>query len=240
MDIGKALTFMTEDPRWKEKLGIGTGVLVISLALSIALVGVLGFFIVIGYCIRMMQNVRDGVEHPLPEWDQWGEDLTRGFKLFVTHLVWALPIIVLTIPMIIGGILTDSGSDAGEVFGGLILACSLCMVFAYSIFVALAMPGITIAFAENEDIMSGLQVTNIFNWTRANIGQVIIATLVVIAAQSIISTVAFVAGLLLCVIGLIVTMPLGTLVTYLFQHHLYGQIAREHPMSNAVSQSVSA
>jgi uncharacterized membrane protein len=37
---------------------------------------------------------------------------------------------------------------------------------------------------------------------------------------------AMLAGLLLCGVGLIVTMPLSTLVIMLFQHHLYGQLAR--------------
>jgi uncharacterized membrane protein len=38
---------------------------------------------------------------------------------------------------------------------------------------------------------------------------------------------AMLAGLLLCGVGLIVTMPLSTLVIMLFQHHLYGQLARQ-------------
>ena len=35
--------------------------------------------------MRLLQNVRDGETYPMPEWDQWGEDLTRGFKLVYSH-----------------------------------------------------------------------------------------------------------------------------------------------------------
>ena len=42
MDIGKALTFITEDERYLEKLGIGVALLLISGIASVAFVGVLG------------------------------------------------------------------------------------------------------------------------------------------------------------------------------------------------------
>ena len=63
MDIAKAITFITEDPRWKEKMGMGLVVVVASAILSIVLVGILGFAIVTGYSIRLLQNVRDGQPH---------------------------------------------------------------------------------------------------------------------------------------------------------------------------------
>jgi hypothetical protein len=97
MDIGRALTFFTEDERWIEKTAIGTGVLLLSTLLSFVLVGVVGFFIVMGYGVRLLQNVRDGVNPILPEWDQWGDDLSRGFKLFVVQFIWALPILLIVV-----------------------------------------------------------------------------------------------------------------------------------------------
>jgi hypothetical protein len=58
MDIAKALTFITEDERWLEKLAIGVGIVLISSFLAPLLIGLLGFFIVAGYAIRLLQNVR--------------------------------------------------------------------------------------------------------------------------------------------------------------------------------------
>ena len=92
MDIAKGLTFITEDEEYIRKLAIGVGLILISSLLSIVLVGILGFFILAGYGLRLLENVRDGVEKPLPEWDDWGGDLSRGFKYMIVTIIWAIPI----------------------------------------------------------------------------------------------------------------------------------------------------
>ncbi len=229
MDIGKALTFFQDDPRWKEKIGIGTGVVLASLILSTVLIGILGFFVVAGYCVRLLQNVRDGKSTPLPEWDQWGDDLVRGFKLAVVEFVWALPLILVGIPFIIGGIIADQPGRGAGALGGTILAAAGCLTFLYALFVYAVRPGYTLAYARSEKIADGLQIANVWHWTRNNIGQVIVVGLLVLVADAIIPSIASIIGTILCVVGLIVTMPLGTLATYLFRSHLYGQLGRSLP-----------
>ena len=226
MDIAKALTFITEDERWLEKLAIGVGIVLISSFLAPLLIGLLGFFIVAGYAIRLLQNVRDGQPRPLPEWNQWSEDFVRGLKIAIVTLIWALPLIVVVVPMGVGVALADSGREAAEIFGGLILFGSLSLTVLYGLVVALLTPGFTIAFARDEEIRSGLQLTEIWQWTQQHLGQVLLIGIVYLAASFALGITAMLAGLLLCGVGLIVTMPLSTLVIMLFQHHLYGQLAR--------------
>jgi len=185
MDIGKSISYITEDPRWQQKLLIGTGVIIASTVLSIVIIGIIGFIIVAGYSIRLLQNVRDGEAYPLPEWDQWGDDLARGFKLVVATIVWALPIIILVIPTTIGGAISgNSRSDGAQFVGSMLLICGNCLVGIYGLLVTVVAPGISIAFAQDEEISSGLQVRKIIAWTQANIGQVLIVTLVYLAALS--------------------------------------------------------
>jgi len=228
MDYAKALTFITEDPRWKEKIAIGGGVALISILLSFILIGVIGFLIISGYAVRLLQNVRDGKTHPLPEWDAWGDDLVRGFKFLVVSLVWSLPAIIFTIPSTIGGMMTEGGGSA-ETVGGIIVFCATCLVSLYSLFVALVSPGFTIGFSTDERIGSGLQFTKIWNWTQQNIGQVVIAVIVIIVAGLAISLVGSIAGALLCLVGLVVTLPLIMLITTIYQFHIYGQLAYAFP-----------
>lgn len=230
MDIQRAFTFITEDERWLQKLAIGVGLILASMILSAVLVGILGYLILAGYTIRLLQNVRDGVGKPLPEWDDWGGDLSRGFKYAVVGFIWALPIILLTVPSSIGGALADGGGDFGGFVGGVIVIFSSCLSFVYGIFIALAQPGFTISFARDEKISSGLMLTDIWQWTRSNLGQVVIAALVVLGATLALMLGASVIGVLLCVIGLIITLPLAMLAMTLVQHHLYGQLARSYPM----------
>jgi hypothetical protein len=226
MDIARALTFITEDERWSEKLAIGVGIILVSGLLTPVLIGIVGFLIIAGYAIRLLQNVRDGQPHPLPEWNQWSEDFGRGLKVVVVTLIWSLPVVVVIVPMILGGALADSGGDAAEVVGSLILFGGVCLAAIYGLFVTLLTPGFTIAFARDEEIRSGLQLTEIWRWTQQNLGQILLVTILYLAGSFVLSLVAMVTGALLCMIGLVVTIPLGGLVTIFFQHHLYGQLAR--------------
>lgn len=227
MDIGRALTYFSEDDRWVEKTAIGTGLLLISSLLLVALVGVLGYFILFGYLVRLHQNVRDDVHPVLPEWDRWGDDLVRGVKLACVYLVWALPIFFVSVPLfIIGVVISENMHYGDDDIGALIILCSLCLQFLVGIAFLVFQPGFTIAFARNETIKDGLQVSEIWDWTRDNIGNVAIVAILTVIASMIITTVGSIVGLILCVIGAVVTVPLSQLIIYYFQSHLYGQLAR--------------
>lgn len=218
MDFVKALTFMWEDPRWKEKIAIGA-----ALALFSPLI--VPVILIMGYGVRVMQNVRAGQQYPMPEWNDWSGDLVRGFKLGVVYLIWALPIILVTIPLTVGGIMTDSDSGFAETLGITIIVGTSCLSLVYGIFLMLMTPGFTIWFARDEEIRSGLQLSEIFEWTRHHLADVLLFTLAYIVASFVISTVASIVGVLLCLVGLIVTIPLGTIALYLYQYNLLGQIA---------------
>ncbi|MGL4648533.1 MAG: DUF4013 domain-containing protein [Caldilineaceae bacterium] len=232
MDIVKSFTFITEDEQWIQKLGIGVAVILISLLLSPILIGIAGFLILVGYSVRLLQNVRDGHARPLPAWDHWGEDMVDGFKLAVAGLLYALPILILMIPTVIGSALSEN-SEAGQIIGVPLLFCGICLTVLYGLFLSVAQPGIMIAFARDKSIRSALDFGTVWEWTRRNIGPVIIVTLVYLAASAVIPFAATLIGTLLCVVGLVVTIPLGTLVLALVQAHLYGQLAAADPMGGA-------
>lgn len=225
MDFIRALTFITEDERWKEKIAMGTVVALVSGMLTVVLVGFLGFFIVMGYSLRLMQNVQRGDQRPLPEWDQWSEDLSRGFKLFVVTLVWSLPAVLVSLPIVFGSILASADSDVASIFGASVIMLGTCLSFLYGIFIYLVMPAFTVRFGEREQISDGLRVSEVWEWTRVRLGDVIMFLVAFIVASMVISTVGSIAGMVLCFVGLIVTIPLATLLTSLYQYHLMGQLA---------------
>jgi hypothetical protein len=102
--------------------------------------------------------VRDGYEEPLPDWDDWGGDLVRGFKMWLIQIIWALPLILFSMPVAIGAAIADTGS-AGEFIGVSLMLCAGCLALLYGLFVALAAPGYTISFAHDESIGKGLALT---------------------------------------------------------------------------------
>ena len=233
MDFIKALTFIPEDPRWKEKVAIGSALALLSFLF-------IPFIITIGYCVRLTQNMRDGKQFPLPEWDDWSGDLVRGFKLGVVGFIWALPLILVSIPTSVGGMMTDSDSGLATTLGIIILVGASCLTIFYGIFMTLMTPGFVIWFARDEEIRSGLQLSEIFQWTREHVTDVILFMLAYIIASIVISTVAGIAGVLLCIVGLIVTVPVATFVTYVYQFNLLGQIAYKDSAGRVYYQPVMA
>lgn len=211
MDIGKSISFVFEDKKWIEKILIGGLIMMLTVIFSwTIIVGVIGGALMLGYMVKLVRNVRERQEYPLPAWDEWGEKIVSGIKLMVIFFVWSLPLIIISFPF---GILTGL---AGEDLGGLLALCFSCISILYAIILFLASPAITIRFAEGEDLSSGFQFSEILEFTKNHVGDIIIAVIVLWLIQM----VAGFIGLLLCGVGMFFTGIWAMMV----QGHLYGQI----------------
>jgi hypothetical protein len=224
MDFGKAFVFMFEDPEWLKKLGIGTLVGLLGILLLPVLIGIIPLMILIGYTVVVLRNVMNGVEFPMPEWDDWGTFLSVGVKVFFATLIWALPIILLTIPLAIGSAFIDQSSGA-EGIGIAVVLCGSCLVLLWGLFVTLLTPAIYIRIAATDRFSSAFEFGQMLAFTRDNLGNVIIALLLLIVVGIIAAAVAG-FGVILLVCGLFVTIPLAMLWQYLVQAHLFGQLAK--------------
>jgi hypothetical protein len=223
MNIGKSFSFVFEDQRWLTKVGIGTLVLILSSLLSPILIGILGYFIVAGYALEVLRNVRKGDLYPMPEWrDRWGEWLVLGVKAAVAIFVWSLPAILVSIPMAFGFALLDT-NDASALIG-LLAACFSCLLFLWIVVVLLATPVIYIRLAETEELSSAFRFGDILSFTREHIGNVIVATIMYVIASLLVGLFGSIVGLILCVVGLFVTLPAAQFITMMIQSHLYAQI----------------
>ena len=206
MDIGKSFTFVFEDQKKIEKILIGGLVM---------LIPVIGAIILLGYSVRLVRNVRNHHPEPLPEWDDWGGMLSEGLKLFIIYFLWSLPLIILSIFLIIPMALAGDPEDAG-VIASLFGLCFSCFAFLYAIILWLAIPAITVKFAENGEISDGFEFGEIMGFAKKHVGEIIIVALVSMAAF----TIAGMVGSILCVIGSLFTYFWATMV----QYHLIAQI----------------
>lgn len=228
MDFGKAFTFMFDDPDWVRKLGIGVVVGLAATLLSPILIGIVPAIIILGYCLDVLRNVYAGSAVPLPEWEDWGGFLARGFKLIVAFFVWLLPLFVISIPIFIGAALANeqgAGGGAGAAFGMLFILCASCLLVLWGLFVLLISPAIYIRLAVTDRLGAAFEVGKLWALTRDNLGNVIVAILLTIVA-GIIASIAGSLGFILLLIGALVTIPAATLWQYLVQAHLFGQIGR--------------
>ena len=212
MDIGKSISFVFQDKKWIEKVLIGGLIMLLTVVFSwTIIIGIIGGALMLGYMVKLVRNVREHEEYPLPAWDDWGEKIVSGIKLMVIFFVWSLPLIIISLPF---GILTGLAGDSD--FGGILGLCFSCISILYWIILFLASPAITIRFAEDEELSSGFQFSEILEFTRNHIGDIIIVVIVLWLIQLVASFI----GVLLCFIGLFFTGIWALMV----QGHLYGQI----------------
>jgi hypothetical protein len=236
MDIGKSFGYIFQDKDWLKKVLIGSLILVVSIPFTVVLIGFLGLAIVSGYSLEVLRNVRQGSTHPLPEWrDKWSEWLILGLKLWLALFVWSLPALVLSGFNGLGNRLMWTDSDLLGLFGGMMVAVVACLSLLWWIVVALATPAITIRMAETADIGSAFKVDSLYVFTKRHIGEVIIAVLVTFAASIVAVSAGTLAGILLCFVGWVITIPAGIFIANLVSMHLYAQVGMH---DTAVAQPV--
>ncbi|MXZ24676.1 MAG: DUF4013 domain-containing protein [Caldilineaceae bacterium SB0665_bin_21] len=233
------VVFRSTDPRIRNKLMTGTLYVLVSTVLSVVLVGIVGFFIVGGYVLRLLRNVRTHQEHPLPEWDQWQTDLRNGFFMFVAYLVWLLPFVVVYVVVLVGNNqealpATDSLDSFGTAFSyslgaigfGRSLVALLPTVAGW-----ILGPAIAIALAQRMELADAFKFRNVLAWVARNWVQCLLASVIAGLMSLLISVVASLTGALALGIGLIVTLPFGFLMSSIYQHHLFGQLAQSRDLT---------
>jgi hypothetical protein len=226
MDFGKAFVFMFQDPNWLRKLLVGTLLVLAGIVFSVVLIGIIPLLMVLGWTQVTLRNVLDGQEHPMPEWHEWGDFLVRGLKLFVALLIWLLPIVILIVPIIMGSALlqNQTASSAAGAGGGVLVTCAACLMVLWGIFVVLISPAIFVRLAAFDRFSAAFEIGELWAFTRSNIGNVILALLLLLLVSWIVVPIIGMLGLLVCLVGVLISMPFSSLWQYLVTAHLYGQI----------------
>ncbi len=211
MDIGAALSFVTQDKDWIKKILIGA---------VLVLTGI-GMIPVLGWTLEITRRVIRGDMEPLPEWAEFGKFIVDGLKLIVVAIVWSLPYVILSACLAgIGTALGNSASQSDVTTATTILSVCLGVIaLPYFIVYGLLLPGMAGTLAEKDSLGAAINPVNAWKLVRANIGGYVIAFLV----GDIFVSVATFVGTLVCVIGL---FP-ATAYAYAVLGHMYGQAHRK-------------
>jgi hypothetical protein len=219
-DIGKAFTFVTEDPRWVNKVLIGGGLIIAGILALVTIVGWLFVFaIVFGYLVQLTRNVIAGQERPLPEWANWGTLMSDGLKVFAVLIVLALPVIVVVLLFSVPGAVLNSLNSSGSTAAGNALGLiGTCLSIPLSILYYLLVPIAVGRYAATRSIGAALRLGDLFATLRNGLATYLIVLLLTLVAN-------FVGelGILLCGIGL----PFTLFYSYLVMYHIYGQAYRK-------------
>ena len=119
LDIGRAFTFVSEDPNGVKKVLIG-GAAVIAMFIGFFLLFIPGLIvaaIISGYLVLFCRNVINGDQYPLPEWTDFGARMSEGFKAIGVSIIYYLPVIlvniIFTVPQVIASNSGNDGAAAG-------------------------------------------------------------------------------------------------------------------------------
>ena len=212
MDIGKAFTFVFEDDDWITKILIAAAILLVGVLFSWVLLIplILAVALLNGYMVEIIRRVIRGQVDGLPEWDNWGDLIAEGLKVFVIQIVYMLPIIIASLCMIVPAAAAES-SEGLSVFLSVVLSCFMVL---WAILASIVLPAATAIYAATDDLGAAFRFGEVFALVRDNLSTYLI-TLVMTWVAS------FVGGLgsIVCGLGTFLTSPYGTMVT----GHLYGQ-----------------
>jgi hypothetical protein len=211
MDIGKAFTFVFDDKDWIVKILIAAGITLVGIVFFWLIIPpFLAAFVLSGYGVEITRRVIRGDAEVLPAWEDWGAFFTDGLKVFVIGIVYALPIIAVSICLgIPAGILSDNGESAASAFSALLS----CINFLWGIVMAFLLPAAIASFVAKDDMAAAFRFGDVFALVRDNF-----VTYLLVAVLSWVASIIGGLGLLVCGVGVLVTAPYATWVT----NFLYG------------------
>lgn len=214
MSFMEAIQFPFQDEKWVNKFLITVVLLFIP---------IIGWLIIYGFVIRMIRNVQTDVNR-LPEYDDFGGDLSRGFMAAIGSLVYYIPSILLSC---CSSVLNNS--DSG---GAAALSCLISLAqFGYNIIILPFVASALAHFAHNEQLSTSFfDFNSRVNDVTSRIGDAVMYVLNYFII-GIIGAVATAVGLILCCIPGLIAIAAFQFATA----HLVGQWSKIIGVSGGAS-----
>ena len=196
-DFLRPFTYVFDDPRWIPKVLLGG-------LFALASIFLVGIFFIYGYLAKLVRNVINGVQYPLPEWDDIGEYFTEGIKLFVVGLIYAIPLVLIVcVAVVPAAVLSANGNESETLqqLGQMTATCVWCLMFPFSVALALWLPAALLAVILTGQVSAAFEFKNIWNYIRSNFTNYLLAFVVWLVARFAASF-----GFLLLCVGIVFTM----------------------------------
>ncbi len=212
MDIGKAFSYVLDDPKWLKK---------VLMASFMSAVPTLGIIIVIGWLLDTLRNINAGQPHPIPDWsgDHLARWFGRGVAATVVVMAWVIPCLLVA-GIILGGFqLLNWGvvgalsfqrdwREVGGVLGTVLLCCGTLFQVVVALVILLGAIVPYVRFAATDRLDVGLEYITNFQLLLANIGPYLLVVVIVLVALF----VALVLIALTCGLGALIVLPYFQLV----------------------------
>ncbi len=231
IDIGRAFSAPFEDAEWVKKILVGG---------LISIIPILGIWIIYGYMIEIARRVYNDPQTPgLPEWDDIGGYLARGFFFWAGLFLWALPFILLIVCAVLAMISLGLAIGGGVAIGvSLMLLCCLFfpLMMLYSVAAVIGVPVLLGRYAVHGRFAALFEFGEII----AEVRRIGVVPLALLSAICYVAAYIGQLGVAFCFVGVFFTGFYGSVVI----GHASGQSARLargiRPMPGAFTQPAGA
>jgi hypothetical protein len=207
MDFGRAFSYVFQDPNWLKKVAI---------AAVLNLIPLIGSLIVLGWGLEITHRVINNDSELLPEWNDIGGFLGKGFQAFVVTLVFLLPSLLINICHV--SLVTYGANAQSNQFNAVISVAGICLScfnFLFSVGASFVIPAAIGTLAETGQMSAALRFNQVFSLVRTAPGPYLLQLVVVGVASVILVPVGF----LICFVGVLFSLAYMTLISC----HLTGQ-----------------
>ena len=90
IDLGKAISYIFDDPDWLVKIGIMLAVNIAFGALVFILVGFVFYAAQMGWLLELLRNMRMDDETPMPAWNNFGDKIQLGLGPLGASIVYSV------------------------------------------------------------------------------------------------------------------------------------------------------
>ena len=235
----RSFTYPFKDKEWGSKFLIGS-----LLTLAGYIVPIVPILFVWGYVVRTMRHTIDTGEDNLPEWDNWGDLGLKGISYALLYFVYLLPGLVLlasAVMTFVAGMLisgTTGQAESAERLvswvvalgtSSIVLAIGISLLALLALLAgALAAPVAIARFAATDDFAAALELHDIWDIIRTQIGDFVLVTVIGWGVGYVIASIAGILCYTVCLCLLIpfVSSPLS-LYKRIFSMTLFARLYRQ-------------
>jgi hypothetical protein len=172
IDLNQTFTFPFKDSESRKYFLIGC---LVSLAAFI--IPVIPFLILYGYAVRIVKQKLHNESPHMIAWDDLGGMLKDGAKMFGIRIIYALPILILMVPMFLSIVAmpflmgNSNDSQLNVLFPVFILIVlgTICLLLPLSIPLAVIIPAAELYVVEKDEFAAGFRVREWWPLLRANL-----------------------------------------------------------------------
>jgi len=226
-DLSQILLFPVKDSESRKYFFIGCAI-----ALAGFIVPIVPYLLLFGYAAQIAAQIFKGESPRMTAWNNWSGLLQDGARMFGVRMVYALPVLIIALPMMAAGIAMPivmdnvNSSELETVMAVFVLVMLLfgCLITLLSLPLGLIIPAAEMHAVAKNEFAAGFRFREWWGIFRANLGGFILALVIVYVASmalGIVMQLLVVTVILSCLLPLFI--PAITTYTTLVMYAMIAQ-----------------